>query len=240
MKRFFRRFHKWLGLIVGLQILAWTCGGFVMSFFPIEKVRGEHNIRENQVQPLSVQEEYVSIHQILAETDQGAELVEIKLKQLAGRTVYEVLRTDGQIVLYSAKTGELLSPLSRTMAVELAKNDFKGSVEPISVTLLKESNLEYRKEVPVWQVILDDAEDTHLYISPFNGEILARRNNTWRLFDFFWMLHIMDYKYRTDFNHLLLIVASILAVSLVVSGLFLLAASFNKRDLRYLSVFIKE
>ena len=38
------RLHKWIALIVGLQILAWVLGGFGMALMPIEQVRGEHTI----------------------------------------------------------------------------------------------------------------------------------------------------------------------------------------------------
>ena len=40
------RVHKWLALIVGIQIILWVTGGVVMSVIPIETVRGEHNIAE--------------------------------------------------------------------------------------------------------------------------------------------------------------------------------------------------
>ena len=35
------RIHKWVALIVGLQIVLWVAGGVVMSVIPIEQVRGE-------------------------------------------------------------------------------------------------------------------------------------------------------------------------------------------------------
>ena len=33
--------HKWIGIIIGIQIVLWVAGGLVMSAFPIELVRGE-------------------------------------------------------------------------------------------------------------------------------------------------------------------------------------------------------
>ena len=38
------RIHKWVALIIGLQILLWIAGGLVMSVIPIEQVRGEHKV----------------------------------------------------------------------------------------------------------------------------------------------------------------------------------------------------
>lgn len=48
------------------------------------------------------------------------------------------------------------------------------------------------------------------------------RTDMWRLFGFFWMLHIMDYKERENFNHPLLISAAGLALITVLAGLVLL------------------
>ena len=52
--------------------------------------------------------------------------------------------------------------------------------------------------------------------------MIARRNDVWRLYDFFWMLHIMDYRERSNFNHPLVIAASAGAVLLTLTGLVLL------------------
>jgi len=53
------------------------------------------------------------------------------------------------------------------------------------------------------------------------GEVTARRNDTWRVYDFLWGLHIMDYRGREDFRHELLIVAAVVAVLTATSGLVL-------------------
>ena len=61
----------------------------------------------------------------------------------------------------------------------------------------------------------------NLYIDPVNGEVLSRRSRKWRIFDFFWMLHIMDYGEREDFHHPLLTAAALLAVLSALSGILL-------------------
>ena len=40
------KWHKWLALMVGLQVIAWASSGLFMSVVPIEKVRGEHLVQE--------------------------------------------------------------------------------------------------------------------------------------------------------------------------------------------------
>lgn len=74
----------------------------------------------------------------------------------------------------------------------------------------------------MWQVRFDDGRDTTLYVSERNGQVVARRTDIWRLYDFFWMLHIMDYRERVDFNHPLLVAASAVALALAATGIWLL------------------
>ncbi|HYC95567.1 MAG TPA: hypothetical protein VEB39_07705, partial [Sphingomicrobium sp.] len=47
-----RRWHVWLGWLVGLPFLFWTVSGLVMVAKPIEEVRGEHLIAKPK--PISV------------------------------------------------------------------------------------------------------------------------------------------------------------------------------------------
>ena len=35
-----RKIHKWIGLLIGLQLVLWMSSGFVMSLLDAEKVRG--------------------------------------------------------------------------------------------------------------------------------------------------------------------------------------------------------
>lgn len=83
-------------------------------------------------------------------------------------------------------------------------------------------------------MFLHDAEDTRLYVSPDEGRIVARRTERWRIFDFFWMLHIMDYEERTDFNNPLVIFASVIGLIAAFSGVALLYYRFGKRDFSWL------
>ena len=41
------RVHRWMGLLVGVQVLLWIAGGVVMSVLPIEEVRSEHKLAEH-------------------------------------------------------------------------------------------------------------------------------------------------------------------------------------------------
>ena len=48
MVRLTTQIHKWLALIVGLQVLGWVLGGLVMTAIPIERARSEHHVAKFQ------------------------------------------------------------------------------------------------------------------------------------------------------------------------------------------------
>ena len=81
------------------------------------------------------------------------------------------------------------------------------------------------RNFPVWKVSFDEPESLNLYLDPWTGEILARRTTRWRVFDFFWMLHVMDFENRDDFNHPLLQVAALLGLLVALSGVIFWAIS---------------
>jgi uncharacterized iron-regulated membrane protein len=79
------------------------------------------------------------------------------------------------------------------------------------------------RDTPVWKVSFAQPESLNLYLDPWTGEILARRTDRWRIFDFFWMLHIMDFDAREDFNHPLLQISAALGLVIALSGVGLWA-----------------
>ena len=44
--------HKWIALVVGVQVLFWTAGGVVMTAIPIERVRSEHHLAKAKPAPI--------------------------------------------------------------------------------------------------------------------------------------------------------------------------------------------
>ncbi len=67
-----------------------------------------------------------------------------------------------------------------------------------------------------------DAEQTAFYFHPITGQLLRVRTDTWRLYDFFWLLNNMDYEDRSDFNHPLLIISAGSALGFTLGGFVLL------------------
>jgi hypothetical protein len=66
-------------------------------------------------------------------------------------------------------------------------------------------------------------------LSPATGELVSRRHELWRIFDFVWMLHIMDYETRDNVNNWLLRPFTWGALLMALSGVWLLLYSFPWR-----------
>ncbi|MHA6250022.1 hypothetical protein ACXYMU_18970 [Pontibacter sp. CAU 1760] len=74
--------------------------------------------------------------------------------------------------------------------------------------------------MPAWAITFNEPDCT-VYISSEYGNYQAIRHNRWRVFDFLWMLHTMDFEGRDNFGNILLRVFSLFGVFTVLSGFFL-------------------
>ena len=211
--------HKWIGVVVGIQVLLWIAGGLVMSAFPIELVRGETQTATIEPRPIAADEFLIDLRSTLASVGPVSAL---KTLHVADRLYLQVERIGLTPVLVDTRDGRMIDGIDEATARTVAKLDFTGNGRIIAAALTSERSSEFRGALPVWRIQFDDARETTIYVSPATGQVIARRNDIWRLYDFFWMLHIMDYKERVNFNHALLIGASALALALAASGFWLL------------------
>ncbi len=210
-----RKVHRIAGLLLGVQLFFWILSGVYFSWVPLETVRGR-DLSKTSVLVLP-KSEYTSLDSIIAEIED--EVMEITLvPSTEYRAIYKI-RTSQDWVFYSAMTGHKLSLLNTQQISRFAKSDYLENNSIKSISLLeKKPPGEYKGPLPVFVVEFSDIRGTKLYISPMSGEILARRNHYWRVFDFLWMLHILDFGEREDFNNNILRTISLLSGFIVISG----------------------
>tara|TARA_R110002072_G_scaffold294716_1_gene465061 strand:- start:5448 stop:6185 length:738 start_codon:yes stop_codon:yes gene_type:complete len=214
--------HRWFGLVISLQLLAWSVGGFIFSILDIDEVHGDTEARMVQSNGVSISSLPSEIQESLGE--QGVET--ISTATLIDRGLgpfWEIRLPDGSWFGRIDNYGEILGLITPEQARSIAAEDFIPDSEMISIRLIEEKPpSEYRGgRLPAYQVAMDHPKETRIYIDASTGRIMARRNKSWRIFDFFWMLHTMDYKGRDNFNHPLLTIASVLAITTSGSGLAL-------------------
>ena len=220
--KFWRKLHKWVGLVVALQVLFWISGGVVMTVIPIDMVRGQHLIARADLAP--------RVHELgLARTFDMSQHISAQWVMRLGETVLKVVTLEGETRYLSAQDFSQLPPLTAEQAKSLAQSSYLGEGQAINVKLLQQMPPEAKRlEPPVYRVDFDDWLHTSFYVLPESGRIPTVRSDLWRLFDFFWMLHIMDYEEREDFNNPLLISAAVISLLFTFSGLCLLYFSLVK------------
>ena len=214
--KYLSRAHKWAGLVLGVQILLWFASGLFMALFPIGEVRGSHlagkaawSLTDTKVIPIEI-----------AMKAYDGNLTGASLTSIAGEPAYALIGDKGTQLL-NARTGMAWEPVGEDSIRVAANKYYKGQGQISALKRLTETPKEYRRPPPVWQVQYDDADKTRLYLDAETAELRAVRTKLWRVYDFMWMLHIMDYDTRDNFNSWWLRLAAFLALLFAISGIML-------------------
>lgn len=212
---------------MAVQIFAWMSSGLYFSLFPIEEIRGEHLTRSVQVPDRQDLLKAVNGEEVAAALDgqfgQGWTLASVNLVMFEDEAHWRVSgEANGRPFKRLVDThGRVLEKLSAEEVERVASGWLREEAEPALITWVDPpaASTEFRgREEPAWRVEFHGSEPVNLYLDPWTGEVLARRTTRWRIFDFLWMLHIMDYQTRDDFNHPLLQIAASLGLLIALSG----------------------
>lgn len=228
--RFFR-WHRWLGWLVALQVLAWVTGGLVFTWLPFKEwVKAEDSVAK-PVLALPVDwADQVARH--LAQAGSLPPVVSVQSAATASGPALRLRHAKGDTWV-SAAGGALPVPDQAAVA-RFAQGLYRGEGRLAEVRLLAEvpARLFIVREAGgrrnLWRASFDDPLSTRLYVDARSGELIAVRNNAWVLYDFFWRLHLMDYSDGEDFNHLLVQAAALLAFALVITGMVLTVLALRR------------
>ncbi|RZF79607.1 hypothetical protein EXT46_14035 [Pseudoalteromonas sp. CO325X] len=209
-----RTLHKWAGYVLVLQLFAWLMGGLVMSALPLDKVHGKHLAKRTLENPFS-------------SSDYTASLDNIRMQMPSLRQLQFTHRLNQPIIIaaegkqehaFHAQTGQLAAALNQEQAERIAYNHYlgEGKVSLAEHLITGPQEVGYRQDV--WRIEFDDWCATTLYLDAHSGQFITVRSTIWRIFDFFWMLHIMDYQERKDFNNPLLISFAAASVLFAITG----------------------
>ena len=217
-----RRWHVWLGWLVGLPFLFWTVSGLVMVARPIEEVRGAHLIVEPK--PISI------TGTLAAPQVEGRQVVAIALEPRADGPRWEINFADGESRLADPATGRLLPRLGAAGAARELMARYQGGSTVAEVTRVSADSppLELRRALNGWRVRM--ADDTHFYVDGGSGEIVARRTRWWRFYDFMWGLHIMDLQGREDTSNPWVVSFGVLSLIMVLLAFVLLPLTIRRKN----------
>ncbi len=242
---YIRKIHRFLGVLLGLQFLFWTLGGLYFSWNDIDEIHGDFEHKRvpllsssiKLVSPSIVLDSIKKIHRVDS-------LVSIQLIDILGQPFYQIRcisslhnmesHADQHKLmnhLANAVTGRLRAPLSKSEAITVAKRHFIDESKVIKVEKVDSihQHHEYRSgELPAYAISFAHPSRTTVYVASELGTVQKFRNDKWRLFDFLWMLHTMDYNGRDNFGNILLRVFSVFGLITVFSGFLLYFVSSTK------------
>ena len=222
-----RTLHKWIGLIVGIQLLVWLVSGLYMVIVDIDFIHGDPLVKNMQQTVNIPQDATIDLSGLLL---QFPDAEQIGLRAVMGKTYYLLSTASGRWLI-DPQTAVIQSPLNEETIRKIALFHFNGNAPISSISLIEtDPPMEIQtRRLPLWRVDFDDRYSTSFYIESDTGRLATRRHQYWRIFDFLWMLHIMDYEDRADSHNKLLITAQLTGLSFAITGLWLLFYSFSGR-----------
>ena len=213
-----RFFHKYLSLIISIQLLLWTVSGIYFAFNKIELVRGEQYLLENQAEDLNLEEVEMTFTAKNLSFIKRLDMWIIKAETDSG-------------LIYSDLSGKNLEALDEEGAKEVVKR--KTNLRPLEAFRIdkQEKRAEYRgRDLPLYKVTTSASDGINVYVDAFSGAVTAIRSDSWRIWDFLWGAHIIDYRERDNINNFLLKFFSILALISALSGIALFFKTLRLRS----------
>ena len=213
-----RKYHKWLMAFIGIQFLFWSITGLYMVSLDIHYIHGEP-LQKQASHGLQLKDVSFSINSLLSRYPDAKN---IEVARFMDKQVYRFSSVDNQKVMVDAFSGEQLPIVNELLARAIARNNYVGTEKVASVRLIsniaeKPSELSPR-HLPVWQVTFDHFASPTFYISQQSGVIVTKRHNFWRLFDWMWRFHIMDYDDGENVSNWLLLVIALLGMLAAIAG----------------------
>lgn len=216
-----RRWHIWLGWLVGLPFLAWTLSGLVMAVRPIEIVRGEDLLGPPPTLPNGL----VPIPPAIGPRPAAS----LTLEGRPDGPKWIVRYQGGGTRLADATTGRLLPPLAAADAIRAVEARYTGKARVAAVdrTSADDPPIDLRRKIDAWRVTMSDG--TRFYLDAGTGEIVARRTRWWRFYDVMWGIHIMDPMGRENANNVFELAFGVLGLLTTALALIMLPLTIRRR-----------
>ena len=211
-----RKTHRYLGVLIGIQFLAWTISGLYFSWTDIDEIHGDHFLKMDT--------EKTAFNTLFPLDSLSTAVSEIQLVNINNTPYYWV----NEQFLFDAKTGQHKKEISEQEALAVASDHLIDglTVKKVEYITTTDSHHEFRgKPLPAYAIHYEHPDVLVAYVDARNGIFQKVRHEQWRWFDFLWMGHTMDYQGRDDFNNLLLRIFSLFGVFTVLSGFLLWGTS---------------
>lgn len=175
----------------------------------------------------------------IAKVDPSVQIESVRAVSVLNTSYWEIkVRGNGaeKLIVANAVDGKIRAAITESEAVEIANASLASPLKISETIFITKENVtghhEYReKPLPAWAITYEN--DLTVYLSAENGQIWAFRTTKWRIFDFLWMLHTMDFHGRDNLNNYVLRGFSILGIVTILSGftLFFVSSKFIRKSL---------
>jgi hypothetical protein len=202
--RFVFALHRWMGVALGLLMLMWCLSGFVMIFAPYPATSGDgRDLRREGLAEISLpQQVRLPAADALPE---GAIVTSARVEMLATEPVLR-LRWSGQASgggAFDLATGERIGRIDAARAMAVAATYAERHGIKASPSIKKQSDRDeftvyggFNADRPLWQVRLNDAASTMLYVSSTSGEVKQITTASQRFWS--WLGAIPHWLYFTE------------------------------------------
>ncbi|MDB4584062.1 PepSY domain-containing protein [Draconibacterium sp.] len=228
--KLYRKLHRYFGLIIGVQFLFWTLGGIFFAWSDIDQIHGDFNRKpEKMFSDMIGWQSPDYVYAEISKINPVDSILSFKTINILGKPFYQVRyfsNKQARTALADVRTGKIRPLLDKEESVAVAVNAFTPNSQINQVKLITEKTItkqhEYRGQpLPAYAVTFMHKSGTTVYVSAEYGQIIKFRNANWRIFDFLWMMHTMDYSGRDNFGNILLRVFSLLGLITLMTGFVL-------------------
>lgn len=225
MMRFMQWLHRWVSLILVIQVLLWLISAVVFTLMGHHGMSGHQYKTHSHPEMLSAltpKWPIAAVHQAYPEATQ------VRLTSVLDMPQYRVEHA-GKTIYLDANTGELWeTSIATAERIAMASYEGPGQVEMVTAVDGSDELVDWQQ--PGFRIAIDDDLNTRIYVDKASGDVVDHRNTPWVIADWAFRLHFMDYTGGRSFNHLLIWSAGLFSLWFALSGLILLFRNIAQGD----------
>ncbi|PSL26428.1 PepSY domain-containing protein [Chitinophaga ginsengisoli] len=235
--KFFLLVHRYLGFALSLLFVVWFLSGFAMMYVRYPTMR-QHEKLQN-LAPVDLQLCKLNLNEALVIAGVKDTMRTVRLGMMLGRPVYRLTTTRGDYKAVFADNGELFSGTDSVLADKLASTFGKPCrVRKTAVlTQIDQWMAGARSQgytTPVYQMQMDDDEDTYMYVSVQTGEVVQRVNARQRFLAWLgpiphWIYLTVLLRNRSLWNDIIIWISS-LGVIMCIAGIVMGLVRYKRKD----------
>lgn len=224
--------HKWLALLVFVQLTIWVVSGFLLGRVDYSLASGKQTknpLFANEQSFNIRQQKLYSLKNILKPEHH---IERITLTKLNTRWVYRIQHAKARhdywpanYSIFDAVSGKPVI-INKKIAEQIALNsyrvvDINAPLEVTNIVKFDEFTPDLPKQSnPVWQVSINDTLNTKVMINALNGDVIAHINDVSKWRNLLLKLHFMDYANEGSFNNVFVQLLGFCALLLSLSGMY--------------------